>query len=58
MKDSLEALSRGSLYELIDQLITSKDDGCINDADYQKGRKLISKSLALLNGYVNYLSKQ
>ena len=50
--------SRGSLYELIDQLITSKDDGFISDDEYEEGRELISKSLALLNGYINYLSKQ
>ena len=50
--------SRGSLYELIDQLITSKDDGYITSEEYEKGRALISKSLALLNGYINYLSKQ
>ena len=50
--------SRGSLYELIDQLITSKDDGFISDAEYEKGRELISKALALLNGYINYLNRQ
>lgn len=50
--------SRGSLNELIDQLITSKDEGFIRDAEYAEGRKLISKALALLNGYINYLSHQ
>jgi len=50
--------SRGSLHELIDQLITSKDEGFIQNNDYLKGRELISKALALLNGYINYLSKQ
>ena len=50
--------SRGSLFELIDQLITSKDEALIQDKDYEKGRELISKALALLNGYINYLSKQ
>jgi len=50
--------SRGSLHELIDQLITSKDDGFISHAEYEKRRELISKSLALLNGYINYLSRQ
>ncbi|MCK4390922.1 MAG: four helix bundle protein [Desulfobacterales bacterium] len=50
--------SRGSLYELIDQLITSKDDGYITSKQYEKGRALISKALALLNGYINYLSRQ
>ena len=50
--------SRGSLHELVDQLITSKDDGYIIDEEYEKGRELISKALALLNGYINYLSKE
>jgi four helix bundle protein len=30
--------SRGSLCELIDQLITSKDERLIQDEDYEKGR--------------------
>jgi len=51
-------VSRGSLYELIDQLITSKDEGFISDKDYQKGRDFISNALALLNGYINYLSRK
>jgi len=50
--------SRGSLSELIDQLITSLDDGFITQKEYEKGRTLISKAHALLNGYINYLSKQ
>ena len=50
--------SRGSLYELIDQLITSKDDRYVTDEQYEKGRSLISKALAILNGYINYLSRQ
>ena len=49
--------SRGSLYELIDQLITSLDDNLITEEEYKKGRELIDKSLALLNGYINYLSR-
>ncbi len=51
-------ISRGSLYDLVDQLITSKDEGFINDKDYQEGRDLISNALALLNGYINYLSRK
>ena len=51
-------ISRGSLYELIDQLITSKDDGYITSEQYEKGRVMISRALALLNGYINYLSRQ
>jgi four helix bundle protein len=51
-------LSRGSLNELIDQLITSKDEGYIQENEYIEGRKLIFKALKLLNGYINYLSCQ
>ena len=51
-------ISRGSLYELIDQLITSKDDDYITSEEYEESRTLISKALALLNGYIRYLSRQ
>ena len=51
-------ISRGSLFELIDDLITSLDEGYINQEDYQKGREKISNALALLNGYINYLNRQ
>jgi four helix bundle protein len=51
-------ISRGSLHELVDQLITSKDDDYITKGEYEKGRDLISKALAVLNGYINYLSRQ
>ena len=49
--------SRGSLYELLDQFITAFDDGYITAEELEKGRRLITKSLALLNGYINYLSR-
>ena len=48
--------SRGSLHELIDQLITSLDEKYITQEDYGQGRSLINRALALLNGYINYLS--
>ena len=50
-------ISRGSLYELIDQLITSLDDGYITFEEYEEGRTLISKALPLLNGYIRYLAR-
>ena len=50
--------SRGSLHELIDQLITSLDEKYITQEDYGQGRSLINRALALLNGYINYLSRQ
>ena len=51
-------ICRGSLYELIDDLITSVDEGFISREDCQKGKEKISKALALLNGYINYLSRR
>jgi hypothetical protein len=50
--------SRGSLYELVDQLITSRDDGYVTLEEYEDGRALIAKALPLLNGYIGYLNKQ
>jgi len=50
--------SRGSLHELIDQLITSLDQEYITQEDYEQERSLIDRALALLNGYINYLSRQ
>jgi four helix bundle protein len=50
--------SRGSLHELIDQLITSLDEEFIAEEEYKQGRVLISDALGLLNGYINYLSRQ
>ncbi|MGD8880786.1 MAG: four helix bundle protein [Desulfobacterales bacterium] len=51
-------VSRGSLYELIDDLITSIDEGFINKEDYELGKIKISNAMALLNGYINYLNSK
>ena len=50
-------ISRGSLYELIDQYITLNDEDYITEEEYQKGRSLINAAINLLNGYINYLKK-
>ncbi len=49
--------SRGSLQELIDQMITAHDEHYITEEEYTHARTLIDKANALLNGYINYLSK-
>ena len=49
--------SRGSLHELIDQLITTLDENYISKDEYKNGRELIDKAMSLLNGYINYLAK-
>ena len=51
-------ISRGSLFELIDDLIASVDEGFISQDDYQLGRDKIAKALALLNGYISYLNRR
>jgi len=49
--------ARGSLFELIDDLVTSKDEGYITEEEYNEGRKKIKRALTLLNGYINYLRR-
>jgi four helix bundle protein len=49
--------SRGSLHELIDQLITALDEEYITKSEYSNGKELINRALGLLNGYINYLIK-
>lgn len=49
--------SRGSLYELIDDLITCNDENFITGEECKQGRAKIDKALAILNGYINYLTK-
>ena len=51
-------VSRGSLYEPIDDLITSFDEGFIVEEDYELGRSKISNALGLLNGYISYLNRK
>ena len=50
--------SRGSLHELVDQLITLPDEDYMSREEYDTGRKLIGRAIALLNVYINYLSRQ
>ncbi|MCB0457354.1 MAG: four helix bundle protein [Flavobacteriaceae bacterium] len=50
-------IARGSLYELLDQLITAFDEEYILENKYQKFRKQVFECLAILNGYINYLKQ-
>jgi len=50
--------SRGSLYELKDQLICSLDEGLISSEDHDRGRELIKRATLLANGYIRYLKKR
>ncbi len=50
-------ISRGSLYEVIDDLITCYEEEYITTEEYSNGRKLIDKAIAFVNGYINYLER-
>ncbi len=46
------------MYEVLDQLIIAFDEEYISESDLKQGRELIEKTLALTNGFINYLEKQ
>jgi len=49
--------ARGSLYELLDHLITGNDENLFTSQEVKQARKLIEKAIALCNGYIGYLEK-
>lgn len=49
--------ARGSLNEVLDQLITSHDDSLIPDELLEAGRELFNKTLRILNGYMAWLKR-
>lgn len=50
-------MSRGSLMEALDQLIAANDGGLITDEQLAHGRELFTTARALLEGYIDYLTK-
>jgi len=51
-------ISRGSIYELLDQLIVAYDEGYITQSELEKYKKMIEPILKLLNGFIKYLMEQ
>jgi four helix bundle protein len=49
--------ARGSLNEVLDQLITCSDDSLISEELYQQGRQHFDATLRILNGYMSWLQK-
>lgn len=47
--------SRGSLYELVDHLITANDEGYISKSELNDFKNEIESCLTVLNGFINYL---
>jgi len=50
--------SRGSLYEILDDLITCEFERYISEDELKTARMKINKALSLLNGYINYLNRK
>ena len=48
-------ISRGSLYEVLDDLITARDEGYVDEQQEETGRRLIMNAIQILNGYIRYL---
>ncbi|MCF7732515.1 MAG: four helix bundle protein [Akkermansiaceae bacterium] len=49
--------ARGSLNEVLDQLITCRDDSLIPDPLYEAGRGKFNTTLRILNGYMSWLKR-
>ncbi|MEA2039145.1 MAG: four helix bundle protein [Thermodesulfobacteriota bacterium] len=49
--------SRGSCWEVLDHLITAKDEGLVSRKILDDGRRLVDNAVKLLNGYMNYLKR-
>ncbi len=49
--------SRGSAYELLDQILVALDEEYIDTEKYDELRTMIFDCLKILNGYINYLIK-
>jgi len=49
-------ISRGSMFELLDDLLTCTDEKYIDTETLKRGRTLIEEGIKILNGYIKYLS--
>lgn len=50
-------ISRGSLYEVLDHLLIANNENYITNEQLKSYRESIMECLAVLNGYINYLTK-
>jgi four helix bundle protein len=50
-------ISRGSLFEIKDDLIICMDEQLVSQVDISEGIELINVAIKSLNGYINYLKK-
>ncbi len=50
-------IARGSLHESLNQVITAEEEGYIDENIVLEYRSIFKKTEAILNGYINYLTK-
>jgi len=48
-------ISRGSLFEMIDDLLIAKEECYLDHQAYEAGRAKIERAIYSLNGYIKYL---
>jgi four helix bundle protein len=51
-------ISRGSLFEVIDDMITMKEENYISEEEYIMGRSKVDHAIKILNGYIQFLQRQ
>jgi four helix bundle protein len=49
--------ARGSCWEVLDHLITSRDEELLSEDFLVRGRELVAVAIRLLNGYMRYLKR-
>ena len=50
-------ISRGSMFEILDDLITCLDEGYITKEKFHEDETMILEGIKILNGYIHYLEK-
>jgi hypothetical protein len=50
-------MREGSCFEVLDHLITARDEELIPEDLLERGRDLVGSAARLLNGYMNYLKR-
>lgn len=51
-------ISRGSLFEIKDDLIICVDEKKVAESEIQEGLELLKNAIRSVNGYINYLKNQ
>jgi len=50
--------ARGSCWEVLDHLITARDENLIALDEFENGKQLVHQAIKILNGYMKYLYAQ